>query len=91
MTHVLFLTRSLNTGGAQRQLAELVRAIDKKRFEVTVVTFYSGGIVWEELWSTSCIRLVSLEKRGRWDLLGVWRTALNLVRKTRVDVIYGFR
>lgn len=91
MIHVLFLTRSLNTGGAQRQLGELARALDKNQFEVTVATFYPGGAVWEELRGIPTLRLVSLEKRGRWDGYRVWRAALKLVNETRVDVIYGFR
>lgn len=91
MTRVLFLTRSLNTGGAQRQLTELVRAIDKSRFHITVASFYPGGIFWEEIRGIPGVRIVSLEKRGRWDLFGVWRSALKLLKETRVDVVYGYR
>jgi len=32
--------RSLDIGGAERQFIELVKHIDKKRFDVTVCTMY---------------------------------------------------
>jgi len=49
---VLFLSRCLGNGGAERQLTELVRAIDNDRFGVTVATFYPGvcvGGMWRQL------------------------------------------
>jgi hypothetical protein len=43
MIRVLFLIRSLNRGGAERQLTQLVKGMDRTRFAVTVVTLYDGG------------------------------------------------
>jgi len=37
-----FLVRSLDYGGAQRQLVTLAKALDKDHFDVTVLCFYSG-------------------------------------------------
>jgi glycosyltransferase involved in cell wall biosynthesis len=73
MIRVVFLIRSLDPGGAERQLTTLVRAMDKDRFEVTVITFYSGGRFEKEL-TEGNIRLISLHKRGRWDVIRfLWR------------------
>jgi len=38
MTHLLFLIRSLEHGGAERQLIELAKGLDKERFAITVCT-----------------------------------------------------
>ena len=43
MIRVVFLIRSLNRGGAERELAILARSLDKKLFDITVLTFYPGG------------------------------------------------
>jgi glycosyltransferase involved in cell wall biosynthesis len=77
---VLFLIRSLARGGAERQLAELATGLDPRQFDVTVLTFYPGGAVWEELAAGGAIRLTSLNKRGRWDVAGF---ALRLARALR--------
>ena len=79
MIRVFFLVHSLEAGGAERQLIELVRALDKSRFAVTLATFYSGGALRRELDSVQGVRGLSLTKRGRWDvfpfMLQLWRAA----------------
>ena len=66
---VVLLIRSLNRGGAERQLALLATGLDAAEFRVRVVTFYPGGPIWDELTAQPAVELVSLEKRGRWDTL----------------------
>lgn len=79
MIRVFFLVHSLEAGGAERQLIELVRALDKSRFAVTLATFYSGGALRRELDSLQGVRVLSLNKRGRWDVFPfmwrLWRAA----------------
>lgn len=84
---VLFLTRKLGYGGAERQLIELVRRIDKTRFRVAVATFYDGGKMRSEMESIEGIRLIALAKRGRYDLAGFLSRLIGVVRDFRPDVI----
>ena len=87
---IFFLIRSLDHGGAERQLIELVKAMDKARYEITVATFYDGGGLRSELENVAGVRLVSLGKKGRWDLLPfVWRLA-RLMRALRPEVLHGY-
>ncbi len=87
---LFFLIRILDHGGAERQLIELVKALDKSRFKVTVATFYDGGGLWSELENLPGVRLVSLGKKGRWDVPAfVWRLA-RLVRAIRPEVLHGY-
>ncbi len=73
LPRVLFLIRSLNRGGAERQLLELVRELARRGFPVTVCTFYDGGALSSEARSMPGVDVISLGKRGRWDLLRlVW-------------------
>jgi len=41
---LLLAIRSLDIGGAERQFIELVKGIDKNRFDVTVCTMYPGEL-----------------------------------------------
>ena len=85
-----FLIRSLESGGAERQLAELVRRLDKTRFEVTVLTFYPGGLFWRTVERTPGVRLVCLGKTGRWDVAGFVARLIGFLRRLRPDVVHGY-
>ncbi len=91
MIRVLFLTRSLGNGGAERQLVSLVRTMDKNIFDITLAVFYPGGPRWDDVAAIPGVGLVSLNKRGRWDATGVLRSALRLARKVQPHIVYGFR
>lgn len=85
---IAFLVRSLDCGGTERQLVTIVKALDKSRYDVTLFTLYAGGVFENELADTA-VRYVSLEKRGRWDILRFFRTFIYQMRRLRPDLIYG--
>ena len=85
-----FLIRALDAGGAQRQLAELVRRLDKSRFEVAVVTFYPGGLLWKSVEQAPGVRLVCLCKAGRWEVAGFAARLVGFLRRLRPDVVHGY-
>ena len=70
MIRICFLIRQLNEGGAQRQLVELVKGLDKSQHTISVVSFYSGGRFSADVDRLSHVTYVSLAKRGRWDVIG---------------------
>lgn len=84
----MFLIRSLNRGGTERQLTALATAL-ALRYPVVVVTFYPGGPFWDEL-AARAVPLLCLGKRGRWDLgrfsWHLWR----LLRAWRPTVLQTF-
>lgn len=89
MTRLALLIRSLDYGGAERHLLTLSRALDKERFSVTVLHFYPGGRLEDEL-KASGVSLVSLKKTGRWDLLRFSVRLFRQLRTVRPDVIHSF-
>ena len=85
---LVFLARSLDYGGAQRQLISLAKALDKKRFHVTVLTFYHGPLA-QEL-NGHGVQVISLDKKGRWDIFGFLLRLVRLLRLARPDVVHAY-
>jgi hypothetical protein len=86
---VLFLIRSLNRGGAERQLIDLASALDQKHFEVALATFYDVGELRCELEKMAGVKLYSLHKKGRWDIHWLPRLCA-LVRAFQPKIIVGY-
>lgn len=87
---LLILIRSLDTGGAQRQLIALLGRIERGRFQVTVASMYAGGAMAAELAALPGVRCVSLERRGNADLIGFWMRLRRLVASVDPHVLYGY-
>lgn len=86
---VVMLTRSLESGGAEVQLASLAIGLPCDRFEVTVLCFYEIGSLLGPLREAG-IRVIALKKRGRWDILRFFISLLGQLRRLQPDVIHAF-
>ncbi len=76
-TKTLYLIPTLASGGAERQLVELVDNLNRKRFEPIVCLVYSEQVVPREINPRDC-KLINLEKP-----LGKWGNAVLLYRLRR--------
>ena len=86
---IVFLIRSLNVGGSERQLITLALGLHRRGHRVVVATFYPGGVLeWELV--DSGVPLFSLEKSGRWDLIGGARRLVQLVRREQPAVLHSY-
>lgn len=86
---VFFLIRSLERGGAERQLTLLATALAKKGGQVAVMVFYGGGPFAAEL-EAAGVRIIVLEKGGRWDVLPFFIRLVRLLRKERPELLHGY-
>lgn len=86
---LLFLTRSLNYGGSERQLVALAKGLGERGTSVTVATFYPGGPLRKEVESTG-VSVESLEKRARWHAVGFFRRLVQLVRRIQPTILHGY-
>jgi glycosyltransferase involved in cell wall biosynthesis len=85
----VFVIRSLDAGGAERQLILLACALAGNGHGVRVITFYSGGAFEKE--AAACgVELLSMNKKGRWDLLGFMFRLVKTVRDSRGRAAVGF-
>ena len=88
--HLFFLIRSLNIGGAERQLVELIKGLDKNTFEITIGLFYDEGTLREELVVLEGVKLIPLFKSGRWDLIRFCTRLIAVLHRLKPHILYSF-
>ncbi len=88
--HIFFLIRSLNIGGTERQLVELIKGLDKNAFEITIGLFYDEGILREELIAIKGVRFLPLFKSGRWDIIRFCIRLITVLHRLKPHILYSF-
>jgi glycosyltransferase involved in cell wall biosynthesis len=88
-TKVLFLITDLPRDGAQRQLLELVKGLDKERFQLIVLTLNPGGPLEQEFRRIRGVRLLSLARKGKYDFL-CFLKVFRILRRMKVDIVQPF-
>jgi glycosyltransferase involved in cell wall biosynthesis len=86
---ILFLSRSLDFGGAERQLAVLARGLNRIGWDVVVVSFYNQGQFGSAL-EREGLRVRYLNKRGRWDLVCFTLRLIKVIKSESPDIIHGY-
>lgn len=86
---ILFLARSLDRGGAERQLVVLVKGLARQGHAVAVAVFFGGGVYEAEL-AEAGVRVINLGKQGRWDVLPFLNRLVRLLRKERPAVLHSY-
>jgi glycosyltransferase involved in cell wall biosynthesis len=84
---VVFLARTLErTGGAERQLAYLAAGLHDRGWPVKVLTFYDHVGLGEDLVRRG-VRLGSLNKHGRWDVVPFMRRLARELRDEQAAIL----
>ena len=87
--NIVILTRSLNYGGAERQLVTLARGLHEQGHRVVFSMFYPGGPLQKDL-EAAGVPVHSLNKGGRWDLFCfLWRL-VRFIGRERPDILHGY-
>lgn len=86
---VALIVDDLRVGGAQRQLVELAKGLDKSRFRALVVTLHAGQPLERELIHQAGVELVCLHRGGKYDF-AVTLPLVQLLRRRRVHVVMPF-
>lgn len=86
---VLFIARSLELGGAERQLTLLACHLRQRGHAVTVALLYRAGPFVRDL-EAADVHILSLAKVRRWDVLAPLMRLLAIVREFEPDVIHGY-
>ena len=86
---LVLLIRALGKAGAEVQLRNLSIGLRQRGHDVIIVTFYAGGAYEMDLRNRG-IRVFSLRKKGRWDLIRFVGRWLRLVNTHKPDIVYSF-
>jgi len=86
---VTLLARSLEIGGAETQLVSLARGLDPHEFDVSVACLYTRGALLKDL-EAAGIPVVSLQKKGRWDVAGFLPQLIKRLRQLDPDIVHAF-
>lgn len=86
---VLFLIRSLEVGGAERQLIVLTGGLRRRGVDVKVLKFYEGGPLEAQLGAAG-VPVRTVGKRGRWDVTRFISRLVAIVREENPDVFHSY-
>jgi glycosyltransferase involved in cell wall biosynthesis len=86
---IMFLTRSMAIGGAQRQLLVLCKELLARGHEISVLLYYAGDPFDSELMERG-VRIIDLDKRGRWRNLSFLMRLIRAVRTGQPDVVHAY-
>ena len=86
---ILFLARSLDRGGAERQLVVLAKGLASRGHAVSVAVFFGGGVYETEL-DEAGVCVLNLGKTGRWDILPFLNRLVHLLRKKHPTVLHSY-
>lgn len=89
MKKILFLIRSLNVGGAERQLLTLAGSLDRERFDPVIVMFYPGGTLLPEFEKRG-LRVVAAGKSRRWDVFSFLSNLTRIIRAEKPDILVAY-
>ncbi|MBL7860700.1 MAG: glycosyltransferase [Cyclobacteriaceae bacterium] len=85
---LLFLIDSLNAGGAQQQLFELVKGLDKLRYDITIISWYPGNF-YEELCVITGVEWWEVKRKSRYDFSPLIK-AFKIIRSQKINIIHAY-
>src|SRR6185295_3219227 len=86
---ILFLIHKFIQGGAEQQLYELVKGMDKQRYEITVGCFVEGGEKWHDFKALSGVQTICFQRKSRLDFL-VLRRIIAFLKSNPADIIHAY-
>lgn len=86
---IMFIIRSLDFGGAERQVILLATELKRRGHHVALAVFYGHGPLREDV-ERAGITLYDLKKSGRWDLFRFLSRAVRAVRDFAPEILHGY-
>jgi glycosyltransferase involved in cell wall biosynthesis len=83
---VCHILPTLNRGGAERVVADLILNLDRERFAPSLILFQSGGAWLAEITAEN-IPVTILKKRGKFDPLNFWQI-YRALKKIRPQIVH---
>jgi len=85
---ICLVVGQLTRGGLERQAYLLASNLDRARLDVTVISLSRGG-AWAEALEDAGVKLLQLERHGRWEVKRLL-DLVRLFRRLNPHVVYSF-
>ena len=86
---ISFLIGSLTIGGAENQLTLLAKGLKKRGHVVSVIVYYKGGELQEDL-ENAGIPVIVLNKKGRWDIFHFFRHLIKTLKDIQPEILHSY-
>ena len=86
--NIMYFIGSLASGGAERQLVELAKNVNKTKYNVFIV-IYHDKIHYKYILGIEGVEVVCIEKKYTLSLLFLWRL-VRFIRMNRIDIIHSY-
>ncbi len=83
---ILYIVPSLNSGGAERFLLDLISNLDKNIFEVYLLLFKEKGFFYQEAIDNN-LNVFSLNKKRKIDLINFYKI-YKYIKKIKPDIVH---
>ena len=92
---LLFVIPSLYTGGAERQLVQLVQNLDPSRYLITVAVFVGPAVAsqagfYQQVAALPNVSLAVVRRSGRFDVVGPVASLVSLIRTQHIQLMHTF-
>ena len=88
-TNILYIAHDIGLiGGAERQLLELLRGLDRERFRPYLVCLERGGPVGRGAEEMG-VRVAAFPRRWRWDL-GVITRLFGIIKRGNIAIVHAY-
>jgi len=71
-------------------LVELAKGLSKANFIITVCLFYNEGALLKELCGICNVRIITLDKSGRWDIIRFFFSLIHILKSLNPQILYSF-
>lgn len=87
-TSIAFVTESLGSGGAERQLIELVKCLSQEHYSLRIMTYTSPNYYFPEAQKAN-VPVITLIRRSKWDFRPVFKLA-KWLSSGEVDIVHAY-
>ena len=86
--NIMYLIGSLGSGGAEKQLVELAKNLDKTKYHVFIV-IYHHDIHFKYILDVEGVDVVCIEKKFQLSPLFLWKL-VRFIRRNRINIIHSY-
>lgn len=86
---ILYVLPQLIVGGAEIQVLETIRYLDKSVYDVYVCSLNAGKMTLKDRFTEAGATVIGIHKRSKYDLAVVWRL-YRFLRRNRIAIVHTY-